>query len=162
MAFIGRVADAVRARFCDTDSNTAPLQEFSPYGQLLTKLLGAGFDMKCRDDYTQFVLPVLQDCGGSVQAIASSIGTNVSGGLSGPESFAARKAAYGHNRIPQKPMVSLCLFSSLFLPRASPGSSLLAPQLDLIALCRKRSGSSPSSPFKTPLCESSAPLPSCP
>jgi hypothetical protein len=103
-----------------------PSQGLDSYGLLLTKLLGAGFDMKCRDDYTKSVLPVLQECGGSVQAIASSIDTNVSGGLSGPESFAARKAAYGHNRIPQKPMVSLCMFSSLFLPRTYPGSSLLS------------------------------------
>jgi hypothetical protein len=95
-----------------------PAQGFSPYSLLLTKLLAAGFDMKSRDDHTKFVVPVLQECGGSVQAIASSIGTNLNGGLTGSESFAARKAAYGHNRIPELPMVRLPLSSALFLPCA--------------------------------------------
>ena len=95
-----------------------PAQGFSPYSLLLTKLLAAGFDMKSRDDNTKFVVPVLQECGGSVQDIASSIGTNLNGGLTGSESFAARKAAYGHNRIPELPMVRLSLSSALFLPCA--------------------------------------------
>lgn len=118
-----------------------PPQGFNPYSLLLTKLLAAGFDMKSRDDHTKFVVPVLQECGGSVQAIASSIGTNLNGGLSGSESFAARKAAYGHN--PEKPMVRLCPSSPLFLLCAR--SLHYHPD----ALCRKLFCSSVSSPSKT-------------
>jgi hypothetical protein len=116
----------------------------SPAWLLLTKLVGAGFDMKSEDDHTKFVLPVLQECGGSIQAIASSIATNLNGGLAGPESFAARKAAYGDNRIPEKPMVRLCPSSALLLPCAI--SLHQRPH----TLCRKRFGSSVSSPSKTP------------
>jgi len=133
-----------------------PSQDFSPYRLLLTQLIGAGFDMKSGDDYTKFVLPALQECGGSVQAIASSIATNLNGGLAGPESFAARKAAYGHNRIPEKPMVRLFPSSALLLPCES--SFHQHPH----TLCRKRFGSSVSSPFKTSPFASSARLPLCP
>jgi hypothetical protein len=95
-----------------------PAQGFSPYSLMLAKLLAAGFDMKNRDDHTNFVVPVLQECGGSLQAIASSIGTNLNGGLTGSDHFAARKVAYGHNRIPELPMVRLCPFSAMLLTSA--------------------------------------------
>ena len=82
-----------------------PFQGFGLHLLSLTKLVSAGLDMKSRRDHQFLVTPVLQECGGSIQGIASKIGANLNIGLSDSESFAARKAAFGENRLPEKPMV---------------------------------------------------------
>jgi hypothetical protein len=51
------------------------------------------------------VLPLLQRCGGSIEAIASKINAHVSGGLLDSDDASSRRSAFGENRLPQKPMV---------------------------------------------------------
>ncbi len=83
-----------------------PVEGFGVHVQSLKNLVSAGLDMKNRADYDALVLPLLQRVGGSIEAIASSIKANLTGGLSDSEDFTSRRAAFGENRLPQKPMVT--------------------------------------------------------
>jgi hypothetical protein len=118
-----------------------PFQGFGLHLLSLTKLVSAGLDMKNRRDHLFLVTPVFQECGGSIQGIASNIRANLNIGLSDSESFAARKAAFGENRLPEKPMV-----------RGGPCHShpyvfFVRPHHAVI--CRSHFGSSVSMPSKT-------------
>jgi hypothetical protein len=118
-----------------------PFQGFGLHLLSLTKLVSAGLDMKNRRDHQFLVTPVFQECGGSIQGIASNIRANLNIGLSDSESFAARKAAFGENRLPEKPMV-----------RGGPCHShpyvfFVRPHHAVI--CRSHFGSSVSMPSKT-------------
>ena len=82
-----------------------PVEGFGLHVQSLKNLVGAGLDMKNSGDHEALVLPLLQRCGGSIQALASQIKANMSGGLLNSDDSKARKSAFGENRLPQKPMV---------------------------------------------------------
>jgi len=82
-----------------------PIEGFSLHVQSLKNLVGAGLDMKNKADHEALVVPLLGRCGGSIEGIAASIKANMTGGLLDSDSSAARKAAFGENRLPEKPMV---------------------------------------------------------
>ena len=84
-----------------------PIEGFGLHVQSLKNLVGAGLDMKNSADHEGLVLPLLQRCGGSIQALASQIKANMSGGLLNSDDSKARKSAFGENRLPEKPMVGL-------------------------------------------------------
>jgi hypothetical protein len=84
-----------------------PTEGFALHVQSLKNLVGAGLDMKNSADHEALVLPLLQRCGGSIEAIASKIKADVKGGLSDNDNATSRKAAFGENRLPEKPMVLL-------------------------------------------------------
>lgn len=83
-----------------------PVEGFGLHVQSLKNLVGAGLDMKNSSDYEALVSPLLQRCGGSIEAIASKIKANMSGGLSDADNASSRKSAFGENRLPEKPMVT--------------------------------------------------------
>lgn len=82
-----------------------PVEGFGLHVQSLKNLVGAGLDMKNSGDHEALVLPLLQRCGGSIEAIASKIKAHVSGGLLDSDDASSRRSAFGENRLPQKPMV---------------------------------------------------------
>ena len=90
-----------------------PVEGFGLHVQSLKNLVSAGLDMKNSADHEALVLPLLQRCGGSIEAIASRIKANLNGGLLDSEDFKSRQAAFGENRLPQKPMVNFGLFKAL-------------------------------------------------
>jgi len=61
--------------------------------------------MKNKADHEALVVPLLERCGGSIEGIATRIKANMTGGLLDSDPSAARKAAFGENRLPEKPMV---------------------------------------------------------
>jgi magnesium-transporting ATPase (P-type) len=83
-----------------------PVEGFGLHVQSLKNLVGAGLGMKNSSDYEALVAPLLQRCGGSIEAIASKIKANMSGGLWDADSASSRKSAFGENRLPEKPMVT--------------------------------------------------------
>jgi hypothetical protein len=83
-----------------------PVEGFGLHVQSLKNLVGAGLDMKNSSDYEALVLPLLQRCGGSIEAIASNVKANISGGLPDADNASSRKSAFGENRLPEKPMVT--------------------------------------------------------
>jgi hypothetical protein len=90
----------------------SPVEGFGLHVQSLKNLVGAGLDMKNIADHEALVLPLLQRCGGSIQALAPMIKANLSGGLSESDNVTSRKTAFGENRLPEKPMV---LYSPSFI-----------------------------------------------
>jgi hypothetical protein len=82
-----------------------PVEGFALHVQSLKNLVGAGLDMKNSADHEALVLPLLQRCGGTIEAIASNIKADMKGGLSDVDNSASRKSAFGENRLPEKPMV---------------------------------------------------------
>ena len=82
-----------------------PVEGFGIHVQSLKNLVGAGLDMKNSADHEALVMPLLQRCGGSIQALAPLIKANMNGGLLDSDDSASRKSAFGENRLPEKPMV---------------------------------------------------------
>jgi hypothetical protein len=82
-----------------------PVEGFALHVQSLKNLVGAGLDMKNSADHEALVLPLLQRCGGSIEAIATKIKADVKGGLTDADNIVSRKSAFGENRLPEKPMV---------------------------------------------------------
>jgi hypothetical protein len=91
------------------------VEGFGIHVQSLKNLVGAGLDMKNKADFQDLVLPLLDRCGGSVEAIASKVKANTSTGLSDADVSASRKSAFGENRLPEKPMVTLSPRSIYFM-----------------------------------------------
>ena len=83
-----------------------PVEGFGLHVQSLNNLVSAGLDMQNSSDYEALVSPLLQRCGGSIEAIASKIKANMSAGLSDADNASSRKSAFGENRLPEKPMVT--------------------------------------------------------
>ncbi len=83
-----------------------PVEGFGLHAQSLKNLVSAGLDMKNSADYEALVLPLLQRCGGSIEAVSSGIKANLNGGLLDSDDFTSRQAAFGKNRLPEKPMVN--------------------------------------------------------
>jgi hypothetical protein len=86
-----------------------PIAPFELHAQTLKNLVSAGLDMKNETDHRTVVQPLMQRCGGTIEKLASLIHAPLVGGLRDPGDAAARRNAFGENRLPEKELV--CVMS---------------------------------------------------
>lgn len=72
----------------------------------LSSLFTAALGMKNAKDYELFVAPALLNNGGSIGEIAAKIATDLNNGICDTSSIADRRAEFGVNMLPTKPMAS--------------------------------------------------------
>ena len=79
---------------------------FSTSAASLASLFAAALGVKNAKDYELFVAPTMRNNGGSIESIAAKIATDLNNGICDMASIADRRAEFGANMLPKKPMAS--------------------------------------------------------
>lgn len=83
----------------------APASVFAASVAPLSAIFNAALGMKNRKDYDILVAPAMLQNGGSIEAIAAAVASDLSAGICDWSSLGPRRQAFGVNRLPEKPIV---------------------------------------------------------
>jgi hypothetical protein len=83
----------------------APASVFAASVAPLSAIFSAALGMKNRKDYDILVAPAMLQNGGSIEAIAAAVASDLSAGICDWSSLGPRRQAFGVNRLPEKPIV---------------------------------------------------------